>query len=141
MIGHDHRAVLGPDQRRVKRAAAEIKHQPVGLGVQFLVPVGECRRHGLLQQQRGSEAGQFRGPLGGIALVKLECRRHSEHRRRDLLAFSLRHVAPQRLQYLRGQLFRTHAPSAGPEVILKPRPHASLELEHHVLFVALVGHL
>ena len=76
MVRDDHAAVLGADERRVKRASAKVKDQPVSPGLHLLITKGQRGRHRFLQQQRRAETGQFRRPFRRVALVQLEGRGH-----------------------------------------------------------------
>ena len=80
------------NDRCIKRAAAEVKHEPMGFFTFGLKAEGECCCCRLKQQWTLFETSQLSRFFGGIALFQFESRRHGDDCRFNRLSGLLLHV-------------------------------------------------
>src|SRR5882672_8933758 len=128
MIDNAYRTLLSLDDSSIKRTAAKVVDEPIGLFALNLKPVGECRGHGLLQKRTLDEPGKFRGLARCVALVKFEGGRDRNNNRVDILAEPLTDVAAQFLQNLGGKRLRAPGNTAAFEQVFVVSAHLALEL-------------
>src|SRR5690349_16663465 len=106
MIYHMNTSLLGLDDRRIKRATAEIIDKPVSFLSIALEAIGESCRHRFLKERAVLKAGELGGLSRGVALVQFKSSRDRNYGGLHHFTGFLLHIGFQRLQNFSREVLR-----------------------------------